>query len=93
MLYTDLQTIIHEYIEERKKNMTARDYTMCTSSAPALQWIINKCDTSMDWYLSMDSVQCGLILIGYSNKAAKIIVDAVNYAYTCYYRPFERGDA
>ena len=93
MYYTDLQPIINEYIEERKKNMTARDYTMCRSSAPALQWVINKCDTAMDWYLLMDSVECGLILIGYSKKAAKTIVDAVNYAYTCCYRPFERGDA
>lgn len=93
MLYTDLQPMINEYIEERKKNMTARDYTMCRSSANALQWVIKKCDTSMDWYLLMDYVECGLILIGYSKKAAKVIVDAVNYAYTCFYRPFEGGDA
>lgn len=93
MYYTDLQPMINEYINERKKNMTARDYTMCRSSATALQWVINKCDTAMDWYLLQDSVECGLILIGYSKKAAKIIVDAVNYAFTCCYRPFERGDA
>ena len=93
MLYTDLQPMINEYINERKKIMTARDYTMCISSAPALQWVINKCDTAMDWYLLMDSVECGLRLIGYSKKAAKIIVNAVNYAYTCYYRPLKRGDA
>ena len=93
MYYTDLQPMINEYIEERKKNMTALDYTMCISSAPALQWAIKKCDTDMDWYLLMDSVECGLRLIGYSKKAAKIVVDSVNYAYACYYRPFERGDA
>lgn len=93
MYYIDLQPMINEYIDKRKKNMTARDYTMCRSYAPALQWVINKCDTAMDWYLVMDSVECGLILIGYSKKAAKIIVDAVEYAYTCCYRPFERGDA
>ena len=85
--------MINDYINERKKNMTARDYTMCRSSAPALQWVINKCDTYIDWYLLMNSVECGLILIGFSKKAAKITVDAVNYAYTCFYRQFERGDA
>lgn len=93
MHYTDLQPMINEYIDERKKNMTALDYTMCGSSAPALQWVIKKCDTAMDWYFLMDSVECGLRLIGYSKKAAKIIVDAVNYAYTCCYRQFEGGDA
>ena len=91
MYYIDLQTMINDYINKRKKNMTARDYTMCRSSAPALQWVINKCDTAMDWYLLMNSVECGLRLIGYSQKAAKIIVDAVNYAYKCCYRQFERG--
>lgn len=93
MLYTDLQPMINDYIDERKKNMTARDYTMCRSSAPALQWVINKCDTYTDWYLLMGSVECGLILIGYSKKAAKLVVDAVNHAFICCYRPFERGDA
>lgn len=93
MHYTDLQPMINDYIDERKKNMTARDYTMCRSSAPALQWVINKCDTYTDWYLLMDSVECGLILIGYSKKAAKIVVDAVNYAFIRCYRTFERGDA
>ena len=93
MYYTDLQPMINDYINERKKNMTARDYTMCISSSPALQWVINKCDTYTDWHFLMDYVEYGLVLIGYSKKAAKLIVDAVNYAYTCYYRPFERGDA
>lgn len=91
MYYTDLQPMINEYIDKRKKNMTALDYTMCRSSATALQWVIKKCDTAVDWYLLADSVECGLILIGYSKKSAKIIVNAVNYAYTCYYRPFRKG--
>lgn len=93
MHYTDLQPMINDYIDERKKNMTARDYTMCRSSAPALQWVINKCDTYTDWYLLMDSVECGLILIGYSKKAAKLVVDAVNHSFIYRYRQLERGDA
>ena len=93
MYYTDLQPMINDYINERKKNMTARDYTMCRSSANALQWVINKCDTDVEWYLLMNSVECGLILIGFSKKAAKITVDAVNYAIHAFTTNLKGGDA
>ena len=55
--------MINEYIDERKKNMTALDYTICRSSAPALQWIIKKCDTAMDWYSLMESVDASCVKI------------------------------